>query len=426
MHDIKQFIEETEFIKKNILSRGINPAIIDEVIALNETRKKQITEVESFRAQVKNLSKECGLFKKDKNEEQFQETMKKVAIVKTSIDKLESLLKSVEIDIEKILAGIPNIVADDVPYGKTENDNVELNCWGEKQKFDFPPLEHTDLGENLGLLDFERGAKLTGARFVVYKGAIARLERALINYMLDEHLKHGYQEIIPPFIVNDDSVYGTGQLPKFEDDLFKLNLPEKNWYLIPTAEVPLTNLKRGELFSGDELPLKYVAYSPCFRSEAGSHGKDTKGLIRLHQFNKVEMVNIVAAEDSEQAHSDMINRATSILEALKLPYRSILLCTADIGFGSRKCVDLEVWLPGQNKYREISSISNCWDFQSRRASIRYRNKAGKPTYAHTLNGSGLAVGRTVVAIMENYQLKDGSISIPEVLRPYMGGLELIA
>ena len=243
--------------------------------------------------------------------------------------------------------------------------------------------------------------------------------------MLDEHVKNGYQEIMPPIIVNRDSLFGTGQLPKFEQDLFKLNEKEKDWFLIPTAEVPLTNLKREELFSKDELPLRYVAYTPCFRSEAGAHGKDTRGLIRLHQFNKVELVNIVSAEDSVNAQEKMIERACSILELLKLPYRAILLCGGDIGFSARRCVDLEVWLPGQQKYREISSISNCWDFQARRASIRYRDAQGVPQFAHTLNGSGLAVGRTLVAIMENYQNQDGSITVPEALRGHMGGVEVI-
>ena len=244
--------------------------------------------------------------------------------------------------------------------------------------------------------------------------------------MLDEHAKVGYEEVVPPYIVNDDTLYGTGQLPKFGEDLFKLQFEDKNYYLIPTAEVPLTNMKKNELFDGKELPIKVCAQTPCFRSEAGSYGKDTKGLIRLHQFNKVEMVNIVAAEESEKAHEDMIARACSILELLELPYRAMLLCGGDIGFGAHKCIDLEVWLPGQDKYREISSISNCWDFQARRAKIRYRNQEGKPTFAHTLNGSGLAVGRTVVAILENYQQEDGSIQIPKVLVNYMGGQELIS
>jgi len=265
-----------------------------------------------------------------------------------------------------------------------------------------------------------------GARFALYRKDLARLERALINFMLEEHGKVGYEEIVPPYIVNDDTLYGTGQLPKFEEDLFKLNFEDKNYYLIPTAEVPLTNMKKNELFDKKELPIKVCAYTPCFRSEAGSYGKDTKGLIRLHQFNKVELVNIVSADESEKAHQDMIDRACSILELLKLPYRAMLLCGGDIGFGAHKCVDLEVWLPGQDKYREISSISNCWDFQARRAKIRYRDGKGKPTHAHTLNGSGLAVGRTLVAILENYQNEDGSVRVPEVLVNFMGGQELIS
>ncbi|MBP5295884.1 MAG: serine--tRNA ligase [Bacteriovoracaceae bacterium] len=261
------------------------------------------------------------------------------------------------------------------------------------------------------------------ARFVFYRQDLARLERALVNFMLEEHAKVGYEEVIPPFIANADSLYGTGQLPKFAEDLFKVE--GRPWYLVPTAEVPVTNFKRDELFAASELPYKFCAYTPCFRSEAGSYGKDTRGLIRLHQFNKVEMVNIVKAEDSVAAHEAMIKEGEHILEALNLPYRAVVLCSRDIGFSARKCIDLEVWLPGMNAYREISSISNCWDFQARRAQIRYRNEAGKPVYAHTLNGSGLAVGRTVVAVMENYQQADGSITIPEVLRPYMNGHEVI-
>ena len=281
-----------------------------------------------------------------------------------------------------------------------------------------------EIAENLDVIDFAKASEITGARFVIYKKDLAKLERALINFFI-EFLgqKKGYQEILPPLIVHERSLFGTGQLPKFKEDLFKIE--RHDWFLIPTSEVPLTNLKRDELFAGDELPLKYCAYTPCFRSEAGSYGKDTRGLIRLHQFNKVEMVNIVAAQDSERAHEEMVGCAMELLEILRLPYRQVLLCSGDIGFSARKCYDLEVWLPAQSRYREISSVSNCWDFQARRAQIRYRNEQGRPEYAHTLNGSGLAVGRTVVAILENCQQTDGSVLIPEALRPHMGGQESI-
>jgi seryl-tRNA synthetase len=351
--------------------------------------------------------------------------MDQVANIKKGSADSELRLEENQKNLNDLLSRIPNLIDESVPEGKDETGNKEIKVWGKKPEFKFKPKEHFELGEALGMLDFEAGAKLTGARFCVSKKQIARMERALINLMLDQHIAVGYEEILPPFIVNADTLYGTGQLPKFKEDLFRLDLPDRDWYLIPTAEVPVTNLKKNELFNRNELPLRYTAYTPCFRSEAGSYGRDTKGLIRQHQFNKVELVNIVAAEESNKAHEDMIARACSILELLNLPYRAMLLCAGDMGFGSRKTVDLEVWLPGQNTYREISSISNCWDFQARRAGIRFRGDEGKPEFAHTLNGSGLAVGRTLVAIMENYQQENGSIVIPEALRPYMGGAQLI-
>ena len=351
--------------------------------------------------------------------------MKEVSDAKKTIESSESELQLVEEKINYSLSGLPNLLAEDVPLGKDEESNVEVERWGTPRDFDFAPKDHHELGEKLGMLDFERGARLTGSRFVVYKKGLAKLEKGLDKLFLDEHDNAGYEEVLPPYIVNRETMYGTGQLPKFEDDLFKLN-DERDWFLIPTAEVPLTNLKKNELFEGGELPLKYSAFTPCFRSEAGSYGKDTRGLMRLHQFNKVEMVNIVRAEDSERAHEEMVNQATMLLQKLGLPYRKMLLCAGDIGFGARKCFDLEVWIPSQKKYREISSISNCWDFQARRAGIRYRGEDGKPQFAHTLNGSGLAVGRTVLAIMENYQNEDGSISIPEPLITYMAGTTKIS
>ena len=423
MHSANDIVDQIDFYQQNLKKRGFDINELDKVLELNKQRKTLTTEVETIRSQVKSSSKEIGILKK--NGEDASVKMEEVGHLKSQIEVKNKLLDEVQGSLNDILACIPNIIDEEVPIGKSDDDNQEIKVWGEKKDFDFVPLEHWDLGERLGMLDFESGAKLTGARFVVYRKYLAKLERALINFFLDQHEKEGYEELITPYIVNRETMYGTGQLPKFEEDLFKID-DERQWYLIPTAEVTLTNLKRGELFPREELPLKYTGFTPCFRSEAGSYGKDTKGLIRLHQFNKVEMVNIVEAEKSEEAHQQMVKQAESLLEALELPYRTMLLCSGDIGFGARKCYDLEVWLPGQGKYREISSISNCWDFQARRALIRYRGENGKPKFAHTLNGSGLAVGRTLLAIMENYQQEDGSILVPKVLVPYMGGLEKIS
>ncbi len=423
MHDLKFIVNETESFKQNIGKRGFDLSVVDEILKLDSQRKELIQFVEAKRAEIKSTSKEIGQLKKEGKD--ASEIMQKVTNLKSDIGEKDTELSEIEKRQKYLISIIPNLLDDEVPVGKDEEDNKEVKKWGEPQSFSFTPKDHADLGEELGMLDFERGAKITGSRFVVYKKGLARLERALINFMLDSHTSEGYEEIIPPFLINSESMFGTGQLPKFGEDSFKIEDKDRQWYLAATAEIPLTNMKRDELFPMDELPIHYCAYTPCFRSEAGSYGKDTRGLIRLHQFNKVEMVNIVAADKSEQAHEAMRARAEFVLEALKLPYRTMLLCSGDIGFGARKCYDLEVWLPGQGKYREISSVSNCWDFQSRRASIRYRDAEGKPQFAHTLNGSGLAVGRTVVAIMENYQQEDGSIKVPEVLKSYMGGLEVI-
>ena len=423
MHDIKNFENNVEEVKSNLSKRNFDLGPVEDVLLLNGRRKELIQFVETKRAEIKRASKEIGMLKKNGDDASSQ--MAKVSELKKSISEKDHDLEQVENELKETLSIIPNLLASDVPQGKDEEDNIEVRKRGNPREFAFPIKDHVELGENLGQLDFERGAKLTGSRFVVLRGELARLERALINFFIDEHLKKGYEEVLPPFIVNDEALYGTGQLPKFEEDLFKLRMEGRNWYLIPTAEVPLTNLRKDELFKKEELPQKFCAYTPCFRSEAGSHGKDTRGLIRLHQFNKVEMVYIVDAESSEAAHGEMIAQARFLLEKLELPYREILLCGGDIGFGARRCIDFEVWLPGQDKYREISSVSNCWDFQARRANIRYRNDEGKPTFAHTLNGSGLAVGRTLVAIMENYQKEDGSIQIPKVLQGYMGGTAVI-
>lgn len=421
MHDIKNFETNYQDVVKNFAKRNLDSKHVDQALELNKTRKTLIAEVESAKADLNNLSREIGALKK--SGQNADELMAKVASIKICSEEKNSKLEALKDELNLLLASIPNLLDDEVPAGKDETANKIIKTWGEPTKHTFKVIDHSELGEKLGMLDFEAGAKLTGSRFVVYKGLIAKLERALINFFLDEHSKAGYLEIIPPFMVNAAAMYGTGQLPKFAEDAFKIE--GRDWYLIPTSEVPVTNLKKDELFKKEELPFKYTAYSPCFRSEAGSYGKDTKGLIRLHQFNKVEIVQITSRETSKETHDQMIAQASSMLEKLKLPYRAVLLCGGDIGFGAQKCVDLEVWLPAQNKYREISSISNFGEFQARRAEIRYRNEQGKPEYAHTLNGSGLAVGRTVVAIMENYQNEDGSITVPEVLLPYMNGIKVI-
>lgn len=422
MLDIKKIESDSINVKNTLKNRNFDTAVIDELLVLNKTRKNLTTSSETKKADINKLSKEIGELKKNKQDADAQ--MKHVATLKSEMEADANELDEVQKKQTNILLNIPNLPIAEVPVGPDEEHNVEVKRWGTPKTFDFTPADHADIGEKLGMLDFESAAKITGARFVVYKGAIARLERALINFMLDHQGSKGFTEMMTPFIAHERSLIGTGNLPKFEDQLFKLN-SEQPWYLIPTSEVTLTNLKREQIVEEAELPFLYAAYSPCFRSEAGSHGKDVKGLIRMHQFNKVEMVSICAPSQSEEIHQKMVSSATEILEKLGLPYRQIILCTGDMGFASQKTYDLEVWVPSQNKYREISSISNCGDFQARRANIRFRNKEGKVEFAHTLNGSGLAVGRTVVAIMENYQQKDGSVQIPEALIPYMGGLKEI-
>jgi seryl-tRNA synthetase len=422
MLDIKKIETDSESVKSNLATRNFDTTVIDHVVELNKQRKQFTTASEGKKAEINKLSKEIGELKKNKQD--ASSLMSKVAILKTEMEGEATELDHVLHKQNSLLLGIPNLLDPTTPVGKSEEDNVEVKRWGTPRTFDFTPIDHADLGEKLGLLDFESAAKITGARFVVYQGAIARLERALINFMLDHQISKGFTEMMTPFIAHERSLIGTGNLPKFEDQLFKLN-SEQPWYLIPTSEVTLTNLKREEILDESHLPYLYAAYSPCFRSEAGSHGKDVKGLIRMHQFNKVEMVSICTPSQSPQVHQKMVDSACEILEKLALPYRAIALCSGDMGFASQKTFDLEVWVPSQNKYREISSISNCGDFQARRANIRFRNKEGKIEFAHTLNGSGLAVGRTVVAILENYQQKDGSVQIPEALWPYMGGLKEI-
>jgi seryl-tRNA synthetase len=422
MLDIKRIEESHQLVKECLISRNSESGMVDQVLSLNQKRKLLTTSVESRKAEVNKLSREIGELKKNKQD--AQGLMDQVAKLKTEMAQDEANLATVQDEQTQILLTIPNLLDSSVPKGKDENDNVEYRKWGTPRVFDFTPMDHSDVGEKLGMIDFEAGARVTGARFVFLKGDLARLERALINFMLDYHLGQGFQEIMPPFIAHERSLIGTGNLPKFKDQLFKLE--DTDWYLIPTSEVTVTNIKRDIVMEEKELPLKYTAYSPCFRSEAGSHGRDVKGLIRMHQFNKVEMVCITTPQQSEAIHKAMIESACTILEKLELPYRAVQLCSGDTGFSSQKSTDLEVWLPTQNKYREISSISNCGDFQARRANIRFRNAQGKMEFAHTLNGSGLAVGRTLLAILENFQQKDGTVTLPAVIQPYMGGLKTLS
>lgn len=391
-----------------------------------EERRKQL-QVESQELQNERNSRSKSIGKAKAAGEDIQPLLSQVAELGDKLKALQEVLNEVQGELSDITLGIPNLPHESVPEGRDEADNREERRWGEPRVFDFEPKDHVDLGDANGLLDFEAAARLTGSRFAVMSGPLARMHRALIQFMLDTHTtEHGYTEAYVPYMVNADSLRGTGQLPKFEEDLFKL-CGESEYYLIPTAEVPVTNLLRDQIIEADYMPRKWVAHTPCFRSEAGSYGKDTRGMIRQHQFEKVELVQAVPADRSFEALEELTGHAEAILKKLELPYRVVTLCTGDIGFSSTKTYDLEVWLPGQGKYREISSCSNFVDFQARRLQARWRNpETGKPELVHTLNGSGLAVGRTLVAVMENYQQADGSIAIPEVLRGYMGGLEKIA
>lgn len=390
---------------------------------LEQARKRLQVRAEELQAQRNALSAEIGKAKKQGLD--ASELVDKVGAVKLAQEQETAAYERVQAEIDALLLSIPNVPDDSVPDGKDENDNLEVRRWGEPRAFDFQPKEHADL-ENVGL-DFERGTKLAGARFTVLRGQLARLHRALAQFMLDVHTReHGFTEMYVPYLANAQTLTGTGQLPKFEEDLFKTGIGDRDLYLIPTSEVSLTNLVADEIVDAAELPLYFTAHTPCFRSEAGSHGRDVRGMIRQHQFDKVEMVKIVTPESSMDELEKLTAAAETILQRLNLPYRVVLLCAGDMGFGAVKTYDLEVWLPGQGKYREISSCSNCGDFQARRMQARYRVKGEKPQLVHTLNGSGLAVGRTLVAVLENYQNADGSITIPEVLRPYMNGLDKIA
>lgn len=432
MLDAKLLRDNLEEVKIKLGPRGKNidfPTFTE----LDAKRREILNNVEKLKAKRNATSKEVGKLKKEKApQEDVDKILKEAGNIGEEIKKLDEVLSITEEDLRNFMLTIPNLPHDSIPDGETEDDNREEKIVGTIPTFDFTPKDHVELGETLGILDFERAAKLSGARFSLLLGAGARLERALINFMLDKHTtEHGYTEMLPPFLVNSESFVGTGQLPKFEDDLFKVNSDGGiDKYLIPTAEVPVTNYHREEILFEKNLPISYTAVTPCFRKEAGSYGKDVKGLIRLHQFNKVELVKLTHPDNSYEELENLTTHAESILEALELPYRRITLCKGDMGFSAAKTYDLEVWLPGQDKYREISSCSNFEDFQARRASIRFKGgvqakDAPKTRFVHTINGSGLALGRTVVAILENYQNSDGTITVPLVLKPYMNGLEII-
>lgn len=421
MLDIKLIRENTEEVKKALEKRGYKTSLGD-FLKSEEERRELLRQSEELRSRRNSVSEEIGRLKKQK--EDASPLIAEMKVVSEEIKALEEKLKDLDETTADFLLGFPNIPDESVPVGKDETENVEVRRWGEPREFDFKPLNHWDLGEMHGIIDFKRASKLAGARFSIMKGLGAKLERALMNFMLDLNTSKGYKEVFPPIIVNRESMTGTGQLPKFESDLFKTADPE--FYLIPTAEVPVTNIHREEILNEADLPIFYTAYTPCFRREAGSYGKDTRGLIRQHQFNKVELVKFVKPEHSADELEKLTADAEDILQRLDLPYRVVALCTGDLGFAAAKTYDLEVWVPAQGVYREISSCSNFTDFQARRADIRFRREGKKGTeFVHTLNGSGLAIGRTVVAILENYQQKDGSIIIPETLRPYMG-IERIA
>jgi seryl-tRNA synthetase len=420
--DLKFTREHLEEVKERIGRRG-QDIDWDRFIALDGDRRQILQESESLRAQRNQVSDLIA--EKKKKKEDASENIGRMKEVSSRIKELEATLGEKEEALQNFMMVIPNLPHESVVVGQGEADNLEVRKWGNKRDFSFAPLPHWDLGETLDILDFDRGAKITGARFTLYKGAGARMERALMNFMLDLHTgEHGYAEVLPPFLVNRKTMTGTGQLPKFEEDLFKLTDPD--YFLIPTAEVPVTNIHQDEILAEEELPLYYTAYTPCFRREAGSYGKDTRGLIRQHQFNKVELVKFTTPETSYDELEKLTGNAEEVLRRLDIPYRVVMLCTGDLGFSAAKTYDLEAWLPGQGGYKEISSCSNFEDFQARRANIRYRPKGKKGTaFVHTLNGSGLAIGRTVVAILENYQQQDGSVIIPKALKPYMGGIEKI-
>ena len=423
MLDVKRIRNDFDALSEKLATRGVVAETLNELKELDVKRRELLIKSEELKAQ-RNIASD-GIAQAKRNKEDASEQIAAMQKVSAEIKEIDSELAAIDEKLNNIVVTLPNTPHETVPVGTDEDENVEVRRWGTPRDFDFEIKPHWDLGEDLGILDWERGAKVTGSRFLFYKGLGAKLERAIYNFMLDEHAKEGYTEMITPYMVNHDSMFGTGQYPKFKEDTFELD--GTDYVLIPTAEVPLTNYYRGEILDGKELPIYFTAMSPSFRSEAGSAGRDTRGLIRLHQFHKVEMVKFSKPESSYDELEKMVVNAENILQKLNLPYRVITLCTGDMGFSAAKTYDLEVWIPAQNTYREISSCSNTEDFQARRAQIRYRDEAdGKVKLLHTLNGSGLAVGRTVAAILENYQNEDGSVTIPEVLRPYMGGAEVIA
>jgi len=423
MLDQKKLRTDIETVAKNLAKHGYELDInkFNEL----ETQRKDLS-VKTQDLQNERNTKSKGIGKAKASGEDIAPLLAEVSTLGDDLDAAKKQLDEVQAQIHEMMMGMPNLLDDSVPEGKSEDDNIEVRKWGEPTALDFEPKDHVELGAPNDWLDFETAAKITGSRFVVMRGDMARMHRALIQFMLDLHIgEHGYQEVYVPFMVNADSLKGTGQLPKFEEDLFALN-GDSEYYLIPTAEVPITNIVRGEIIDAKDMPVKLTAHTPCFRSEAGSYGRDTRGMIRQHQFEKVEMVQLVKPEDSWAALEEITGHAEAILQKLNLPYRVLTLCAGDTGFSSAKTYDLEVWLPGQQAYREISSISNFQDFQARRMSARWRNpETGKPELLHTLNGSGLAVGRTLVAVLENYQQADGSIKVPEVLQPYMGGVTVL-
>ena len=417
MHNLKQIRENLEYFKKSLSHRN-SEANYDQILDLDKKNRQLIQEKEKFEMEKKNISK-------SKDESLFEKSKE----ISKQIENLSKEQKIIKNELDNLLSSIPNLPLDEVPVGKDENDNIEVTKSGEIKDFKFKPLSHYELGEKLNMLDFDLATKTTGSRFVFVKDKLAALERAISNFMIDTHIqKNGYTEISPPLMATDETMFGTGQLPKFENDQFEIKFDDKNdrKFLIPTAEVILTNMVKNQIIDKKKLPMRLVASTPCFRKEAGSYGKDTKGMIRQHQFYKVELVSIVENNQCMQELERMTECATKILDDLKLPYRKIILCTGDMGFGAEKTYDLEVWLPSENKYREISSCSSCGSFQARRMKARYKNKDNNIEFVGTLNGSGLAVGRTLIAILENYQLEDGSIIIPEVLKPYMGNIDKIS
>jgi len=426
MLDLNYVRENLDRVRTALEQRGLAPAVLNDFVRADAERRGVIAESDALNAQRNSASREIGTLMKEGKRDEATLRRNEVNELKERIAELDELRDQAEARMREMLSTLPNIPHESVPVGKDESANVELRRWGTKPEYDFAPKDHVDLGTALGILDLERAAKISGARFAILQGAGARLSRALVNFMLDVQTReNGYQETLPPFIVNKDALFGTGQLPKFEEDLFKLT-DERGLYLIPTGEVPVTNYHREEILDASVLPMKFAAYSPCFRSEAGSYGRDTRGVFRQHQFEKVELVKLTLPEESCDELESLTLDAESILQKLGLHYRVVEHVTGDLGFSAAKSYDVEVWLPSYNAFKEISSCSNCTDFQARRAQIRFRRAGGaKPEFVHTLNGSGLAIGRTWIAILENYQQPDGSVLIPEPLRPYMGGMERV-